>query len=143
MFLFLFGKKLKRKSNYIVSWTFDFRKTNSQGITQAQLNKYMSQKKRYYSFAKDVFLYSEYSSVPKKITFNNGILTLELDPNKPDVYEPDKLAFPTKESVVKYLKNYNFADGLWESMPGSPGVYPDSNGNELGVIGIKKINVKK
>ena len=147
MFYYNFGKSqnktTKKKVNvWKVSTSFDFRrsneKTNEKSPTQKQLNIYMKKDNRYVEFINDVFIYGEYNKPPVIVSFKDK-LTFLLDPFA--LTFDNFTVFPTKKSVIDYLKQYSYADGLWEGMPGTPGVYPDINNDELGVIGLKNIVV--
>jgi hypothetical protein len=85
-------------------------------------------KQRYRDFVDDLYIYGEYGNFPTAIEYYNNVVSYNLKQGE---------VFPTAESVIKDIASNSLADGLWEGNPGSTAVYPDSQGNELGVIGIK------
>jgi hypothetical protein len=127
------------RSNWKVSFEFKFIRTWEDGIpkplfpnptpspTKEQLNNYM--RTRYKDFLESLFVYDEYGKMPSNVSLDsNNVVSFQLEKGE---------VFPTAESVIKFLKYTSLADGVWEGMPGSAGVYPDPKGDELGVIGIK------
>ena len=135
-------KKVPLKKNlWKVTFSFGFQKTSNsqeQGPTIKELSMYMLKKKKYKMYIESLFLYDGYQQKPKNITFKNGHATFYIDPSVLDVWDKIPM-FPTVDSLSRYMEHINLADGLWEGMPGSPGVYPDSNNNELGVINFGNI----
>jgi hypothetical protein len=143
-YTFSFGKAPKKlKNKWKVSMQFIFQKTSNNNFipTIRQLNTYMSKNNRFKKYIIDLFLYDGYNKKPGTISFKNGIVSFLIDPTVLDVFDQIPI-FPTVESLLHYLKNINLADGIWEGMPGSHGVYPDHNKNELGVINYDNIKIQ-
>ena len=142
---YYFGKTPKKiKHKWKVTMQFMFQKTANNDFpepTVRQLNAYMNKNNRYKRFVIDLFLYNGYSKKPTNIIFKKGKVTFSIDPNILDVYDEVPM-FPTIESLVRYLNQVNLSDGMWEGMPGTPGVYPDHNNNELGVISFCNVVIK-
>jgi hypothetical protein len=72
----------------------------------------------------------------------NGKISFEL---KEKVVNRGESLFKYKKDVINHILNESFEDGLYESGPGSHGVYPTKNKygygyDELGVIDCRKVS---
>ena len=130
-----------------VSLQFEFRRTlrsmYPSDPTVKQLNEYMKKDKKYKMYIESLFLYDGYNQKPKDITFKDGVATFYIDPTVLEVWDQVPM-FPTVEKLSYYLEHISMADGLWEGMPGSPGVYPTdkSKKSELGVINFGNVVIQ-
>ena len=131
-------KKLKMKLKVTMEFMFQKTSNNNDSPTVRQLKNYMSKNNRYKKYIIDLFLYDGYNKKPTNITFKNGKVSFLIDQTVLDVYDGIPM-FPTVQSLINYLNNISLADGMWEGMPGSHGVYPDRNKNELGVINFGNV----
>jgi hypothetical protein len=140
------SKKTKKLKNlWKVNLEFVFKRTlrsNEPDPTTKQINTYMLKNKKYKMYIESLFLYDGYQQKPKNITYKNGIITFYIDPTVLEVWDKIPM-FPTVDKLSNYMERINLADGLWEGMPGSPGVYPDQSGqNELGLIDFVNIVIQ-
>ena len=129
--------------------------------TQKQLNAYMRKGSKYKLYLADMYSYGDYNKMPSKIKYSDGgTLSFELS-GKIKNYSGNPV-FPSKKSVIDDILGSSFEDGMYESGPGSAGVYPTKkkylyNGmgnafhHELGVIDcrnkatitVEKVEIKK
>ncbi len=141
-------KQPKMKNLWKVTLKFGFKRTNRSydhkpWPTVEEINKYMLKDKKYKMYIESLFLYDGYNQKPKNITFKDGIATFYIDPTVLEVWDKVPM-FPTVDKLSYYLEHINLADGLWEGMPGSPGVYPvdSTNKEEFGVINFGDIVIQ-
>jgi hypothetical protein len=110
--------------------SFEFKFKRSEGSmepspTKEQLINFMKQ--RYHSFVEDLYKWDAGYGLPFDIEYYNNVVTFTIAKNS---------MLSTKKDVIRSISESSLADGAWEGMPGTTAVYPDSRGNELGVIDI-------